>query len=176
MIETERLILRRWRTSDLEPYVAMMADPEVSYWLGGGQTLAEAEARLAHRETVFEALGFGMWAVERLGDGMFVGSVGLDPVEDDMPFAPGVEAGWRLARHTWGQGYATEAARAAIDDGFTRCGLPEIFAVTARSNLRSQSVMRRLGMAHDAGSDFDHPSLAPGHPLRPHVVFSVRQP
>jgi ribosomal-protein-alanine N-acetyltransferase len=85
-----------------------------------------------------------------------------------------VEVGWRLVRTAWGHGFATEAARAAIDDGFSRVGLPEIVSFTARSNLRSQAVMERLGMERDENRDFDHPKLAPDHPLRPHVVYATR--
>jgi RimJ/RimL family protein N-acetyltransferase len=173
VIETDRLILRRWREADLAPYAAMMADPAITDWLGGDQTPAEAEAVLARREAVFEARGFGIWAVERRADGALLGAVGLDPAGDDMPFAPGVEAAWRLARHAWGFGYASEAARAALDDGFGRCGLGEILAVTAKINLKSQAVMRRLGFAPQPWRDFDHLRLAPGDPLRPHVVYAL---
>jgi RimJ/RimL family protein N-acetyltransferase len=173
VIETERLILRRWREADIVPYAAMMADPAVADWLGGVQTAEKAKASLARREAVFEAFGLGMWAVERRRDAVFLGAVGLDPVEDDMPFAPGVEAAWRMARHAWGAGYATEAARAAINDGFARCGLAEILAVTARTNLRSQALMRRLGFTPQPWRDFDHVRLAPDDPLRPHVVYAL---
>ncbi|MGH7024061.1 MAG: GNAT family N-acetyltransferase [Caulobacteraceae bacterium] len=174
MIETQRLILRPWREGDLAPYAAMMADPDVANWLGGTMTLAEAEASLARRAATFEHLGFAMWVVERKADGVFLGSVGLDPAGDDIPFAPVVEVGWRLVRNAWGLGYATEAARAAIDDGFMRCGLAEIVAITARTNPRSQAVMERLGMARRPDLDFDHPNLAPDDPLRPHVVYVAR--
>lgn len=174
MIVTDRLILRRWRPEDLTPYAAMMADPEVFSWLGGSQTIDEAEARLARREAVFETLGYGIWAVERRRDGAFLGAVGLDPTENDIPFHPAVEAAWRLARRGWGHGYATEAARAAIDDGFTRCGLSEIVAITARTNLRSRAVMERVGMSRDSTRDFNHPALAASDPLRPHVVYAIR--
>ena len=176
MIETERLILRRWRASDLAPYAAMMADPEVTYWLGGGQTRAEAEAHLKFLEETLEAKGFSILAIERKADGLFIGSAGLAEVREDIPFAPAVEVGWRLARHAWGHGYATEAARAAIDDGFARVGLGEIVSFTAASNRRSQAVMERLGLVRDPTRDFDHPKLAAGHPLRPHVVYAALRP
>jgi RimJ/RimL family protein N-acetyltransferase len=174
VIETSRLILRRWRASDLIPYAAMMADPEVTYWLGGGQGAAEAEAHIARMESGFEAGGFGIWAVECKADGAFVGSAGLADVREDIPFAPAVEVGWRLARRAWGRGFASEAAAAALADGFSRVGLNEIVSFTAVSNRRSRAVMERLGMVRDAARDFDHPKLAADHPLRPHVVYVAR--
>jgi ribosomal-protein-alanine N-acetyltransferase len=174
MIETERLILRRWRPEDLEPYAAMMADPEVTDWLGGGQTRAEAEAMIPLLDAEFERMGFGILVFESKADGVFLGSGGLWFVGPEIPFAPAIEIGWRLARPAWGNGYATEAARAVLADGFGRAGLEEIVSFTAESNRRSRSVMERLGMTRDPGRDFDHPRLPSDHPLRPHVVYASR--
>jgi RimJ/RimL family protein N-acetyltransferase len=90
-----------------------------------------------------------------------------------MPFAPAVEAGWRLAREHWGQGIAREAAQAALEFGFETVGLQEIVAYTAARNARSRRLMERLGMRYDAGADFLHPRLAAGHPLEPHVLYRL---
>jgi ribosomal-protein-alanine N-acetyltransferase len=172
LIETERLILRAWQAADLPAYAAMMADPEVGDWLGGTLTLDQAEAQVAR----LQAEEDGAWAVERRCDAAFIGSVGLSAVGDDIPVAPAIEVGWRLARAAWGHGYATEAARAVIDDGFARLGLAEIVAFTSSTNRRSQAVMERLGFQRDPTRDFDHPRLAVDHPLRPHVVYAARRP
>jgi RimJ/RimL family protein N-acetyltransferase len=110
--------------------------------------------------------------VEVTGTGEFVGFTGLDPVDDGMPFT-GIEAGWRLARAAWGHGYATEAARAVVTFGFDRLRLPEILAVTTAANLRSQAVMRRIGMTRDEADDFDDPNVPEG-PLRRNVVHRLR--
>jgi ribosomal-protein-alanine N-acetyltransferase len=176
VIETERLILRPWRAADLDPYAAMMADPEITDWLSRGQSRAEAEAHLRFLNETLESNGFSILAIERKADGAFVGSAGLAPVPEDIPLAPAVEVGWRLARHAWGHGYATEAARAALDDGFSRLALSEIVSFTAASNRRSRAVMERLGLTRDPTRDFDHPKLAVGHPLRPHVVYAALRP
>ena len=176
MIETERLILRRWRQGDLDAYAAMMADPEVTDWLGGGQTRAEAETAIVGFEAQIEREDMGTLVCERKADRLFVGSGGLRPVREDAPLAPEVEIVWRLARTAWGNGYATEAARALLADGFERVGLAEIVAFTAGTNQRSRAVIERLGMARDPARDFDHPKMPPGHPLRPHVVYAVRNP
>ena len=176
MIETERLILRRWRAADRAPYAAMMADPEVGYWLGATLSEAEALAQINRFESEFDPTGKGFWAIERKADGAFLGAAALVTVIEAMPPAPATEIGWRLARAAWGCGYATEAARALLAHGFEKLGLTEIIAFTAETNLRSQAVMGRLGMARDAARDFDHPAIAADHPLRRHVVYVARAP
>lgn len=176
MLETERLILRRWRSGDREPWAAMNADPEVMGYYERRLTVAESDARIERLEQHFDDHGFGEYAVERRADGVFLGMVGLATLEAPIPLAPGVEAGWQLARHAWGQGYATEAARAAMDDGFARLGLKEIVAFTATTNLPSQAVMDRIGMTRRPDLDFDHPMLPEGHILRRHLVWSQAAP
>ena len=98
--------------------------------------------------------------------------VGLHRVPPELPCAPAVEVGWRLHPDHWGQGYATEAARASLDAGFA-AGVDEIVAFTTTSNTRSQAVMERIGMVRDPAGDFDHPSLPEGSPLRRHVLYRI---
>jgi RimJ/RimL family protein N-acetyltransferase len=171
MITTERLILRRWRPEDGEPFAAMMADPEVGYWLGGTRTRDVALSDIERWDAVIARDGFGFFALERKVDGAFLGAAALLVLPADRPPGPCHELGWRLARDAWGFGYATEAARALLDEGFGRLNLPEIRAFTAETNIRSRAVMERLGMRRDASRDFDHPALAPDHPLSRHVVY-----
>ncbi|MEU3955243.1 GNAT family N-acetyltransferase [Streptomyces achromogenes] len=170
-LHTDRLLLRRWRDSDLEPWAAMNADPEVREHLGDLLSRDRSDASVAQYQADFDRRGYGWWAVEVRGTGEFIGFAGLDPVDDGMPFT-GVEIGWRLARSAWGQGYATEAARAVLAYGFDTLGLPEILAVTTSTNHRSQAVMRRIGMIRVPADDFDDPS-APDGPLRPNVLFRI---
>ncbi|HYE44512.1 MAG TPA: GNAT family N-acetyltransferase [Caulobacter sp.] len=176
MIDTDRLILRSWRVEDLAPWAALNADPEVMRFFPSVLTPEDSEAMLARNQDHIDRHGFGLWAVERREDGAFLGFTGLMMLKPDNPLAPGVEAGWRLARHAWGQGYASEAAAAAIRDGFERVGLDRIVAFTATTNLPSQAVMRRLGMTRREDLDFDHPSLPKGHPLERHVVWESTKP
>jgi ribosomal-protein-alanine N-acetyltransferase len=111
--------------------------------------------------------------VERVADGVLLGFTGLARPSFEAPFTPAVEIGWRLAAHAWGQGYATEAARAALAFGFATVGLEEIVSFTVPANERSRRVMERIGMTHDPRDDFDHPKLPPGHPLRRHVLYRL---
>lgn len=171
MIATDRLILRNWRASDLEPWAALNADAQVMEHFPALLSADEAAAMLAANQARITDNGWGLWAVERRGDGAFLGFTGLMPLRESNPLAPGVEIGWRFARHAWGSGYASEAARAALAWGFERLGLPEIVAFTATGNLRSQAVMDRVGMARREDLDFDHPALPKGHVLERHVVW-----
>ncbi|MGW5780085.1 GNAT family N-acetyltransferase [Streptomyces sp. NPDC003863] len=168
-LRTDRLLLRRWRESDLEPWAAMNADPEIREYLGDLLTREESDATVAAMESDFEKRGFGWWALEARATGAFLGRAGLDVIGEDMPFS-GVDVGWRLTRSAWGNGYATEAARACLAFGFEVLGLPEVLASTTVDNLRSQAVMRRIGMTRNPADDFEDPSVPEG-PLRRCVLY-----
>lgn len=171
-IRTERLLLRRWKASDREPFARMNADPEVMRYFPRLLTRDESDAVIERADREFDSRGYGRWAVEVHGDATFIGFVGLS----FAPYQPSPEVGWRLDRRYWGRGYATEAARAAIGDGFERLRLREILSWTVPANVASVAVMERLGMTHDPADDFDHPNLPPGHPLRRHVLYRIAAP
>lgn len=172
-LRTDRLILRRWRPTDLEPFAALNADPEVMAHFPTVLDRAASDALAARADAAFDQRGFGLWALEVRADGQFIGFTGLAVPGFRAPFTPAVEVGWRLARTAWGKGYATEAAAAALHDAFGRLGLAEVVSFTAAVNGRSQAVMRRLGMTHDAAFDFDHPGLPAGHRLSRHVLYRL---
>jgi RimJ/RimL family protein N-acetyltransferase len=173
-IKTDRLVLRDWRESDLAPWAAMNADPEVREHLGPPLTAEQSAASVRGFQDDLDRNGFGLWAVEVRASGEFIGFAGLDPVDGGLPVT-GVEAGWRLARSAWGHGYATEAAWAALEYGFGPVGLAEILAITTATNRRSQAVMRRLGMTTDPADDFDDPDVEAG-PLRRQIVYRKLRP
>jgi RimJ/RimL family protein N-acetyltransferase len=171
MIETPRLILRPWRKSDLPLFAEQNADPVVMRFLRSLLTREQSDDYVARAERHLAEHGFCQWAVEAPGVAPFIGAVGLIHLRLDAPFTPAVEIAWRLHRHYWGQGYATEAAEAALRDGFDRVGLPEIVAMTALGNLASARVMERLGMTRSI--EFDHPALPEGHVLRRHILYRL---
>ena len=151
----------------------MNADPEVMQFFRGTLDRTQSDAFLDRIEQSFGERGFGLWAVERRSDGAFLGFTGLAWQTYDAPFTPAAEVGWRYARSAWGNGYATEAASAALTFGFEQAGLDEIVSVTSRLNTRSQRVMDRLGMTRNPDEDFDYPLLPEGHPLRPSVLYRI---
>lgn len=175
MLQTARLRLRRWQPADLESFAALNADPEVMRYFPALRDRAESLASMERIEADFDARGFGGWALDLPGTG-FIGFCGLMVPRFAAHFTPCVEIGWRLARAHWGQGYATEAARAALADGFGRVGLREVVAFTSAANLPSRRVMERAGMVRDLAGDFEHPAEPPGHPLQPFVLYRVSAP
>ncbi len=172
-LRTERLLLRRWRSSDLQPFAAINADPLVMEYLPAPLSGPETAALMARIERCFEARGYGLWAVEIPGEAALIGFVGLSPVDLELASAPVVELGWRLARAFWGRGLAAEAAAAAMRFGFQELELPALVAFTAAGNQRSRRLMQRLGMRRDPAEDFEHPLLPAGHPLRAHILHRV---
>jgi len=171
MIRTERLILRPWQDSDLPLFAVQNADPVTMRFLNGPLTREQSDAYAARAMAHLAEHGFGKWAVEAPGVAPFIGAVGLQHIRFEADFTPTVEAAWRLNRAWWGQGYATEAARAAIADGFQRAGLVEIVAITAVENHASRRVMERLGMRY--AYDFDHPLVPPERPIRRHALYRL---
>jgi RimJ/RimL family protein N-acetyltransferase len=136
---------------------------------------AESDALAARICDHFTRHGFGLWAVEVPGIADFIGFVGLSVPRFQAHFTPCVEVGWRLAHEHWGRGYATDAARAALDFGFRRLALEEIVSFTVPANQRSRRVMERIGMTRTPADDFDHPALPEAHPLRPHVLYRANR-
>ena len=172
---TTRLILRRWREDDLEPFAAMNADPVTMRFMPSVMMAEETRVLMGRMEEHHRLHGFGIWAVEAPGEAALIGYVGLQRVSFQAPFVPAVEIGWRLAPAFWGRGYATEAARASLRHGFENLNLDQIVSFTVPANKPSWSVMERIGMTRDEGGDFDHPRLPVGHALRRHILYRMRR-
>lgn len=174
-LQTERLILRRWKESDQAPFAELNADPVVMKHFPKMLTSDETQALIAKIESFFDRESFGLWAVELKSNHTFIGFVGLWRPTFDAHFTPCVEIGWRLAKEFWGQGYAPEAAQLALQEGFSRIGLDEIVAMTALANKNSMRVMEKIGMTFDPSDNFMHPSLEDGHHLKEHVLYRIKK-
>ena len=174
-LRTERLLLRRWQRGDREPFAALNADPEVMRYFDRPLT-RQASDRLADRiEGDLECKGWGLWALEQRPSSRFLGFTGLARPTFEARFTPAVEIGWRLARASWGCGFATEAGRTVTTFAFEELSLDELVSYTAEGNARSRAVMRRLGMRHEPADDFDHPHVTDGH-LRRQVLYRLKAP
>jgi RimJ/RimL family protein N-acetyltransferase len=136
-LTTARLVLRRWRDSDRQPFSDLNADPRVMEFMPGLLQREASDQLLDRIERHFEQHRFGLFAAELRETQTFIGFVGLDVPDFDAPFMPAVEIGWRLAADHWGKGLATEGAREVLRHGFETVGLDEIvsFTVLGKPNL-----------------------------------------
>lgn len=175
-LQTERLSLRRWLTSDRAPFAQLNCDPRVMEFFPGPLSRQESDALVDRIEAHFQQHGFGLWAVEIPEVTPFAGFIGLSTPRFDAPFTPCIEVGWRLDAAYWNRGYATEGARASLAFAFRWLHAQEIVSFTVPHNVRSRRVMEKLGLTHSPSDDFDHPLLAEGHPLRRHVLYRLRCP
>lgn len=174
-LETERLTLREWRDSDIDPFYRMNADPQVMEFFPSTLTREETVGMVKRIRRHFRENGFGLWACELRMTPGFIGFVGLQIPRFSAPFMPCVEIGWRLAKDYWGNGYATEAAFKCLEAGFEMFELGEIVAMTAVINQRSRRVMEKLGMSYSPSDDFDHPKVPDASPLSRHVLYRIQE-
>lgn len=175
-LRTSRLALRPWCDEDYAPFAAMSADPEVMALLLGPYGRAKSDYWVDWARDYWRKHDHGQFVVELPGEAAFIGIVGLNRITFEAPFTPAIEVDWRLMRRYWSRGIAYEAARAVIEDGFYRLGLPEIVAITTPANRRSWRLMERLGMVRAIDGDFDHPRVPAGHALVRHVLYRLRRP
>lgn len=172
MLKTKRLLLRQWRDEDVQAFIAMNRDPEVMRWFPA--VYSEKKSRkLANKiRDHIDSEGWGLWAVEIPVVAPFIGFVGLHQVDNNMPFAPAIEIGWRLNKQYWRQGYATEAAREALRYGFEQLHLTAILSMTAAVNIPSRGVMQKIGMSKQ-NDHFMHPGVPDNHETCEHVLYSI---
>ena len=173
ILRTKRLILRAWKEQDLDPMLVVNQDPLVCefffFFLDRDATKALIQRFINH----YKKYGFTAYAVKLKSNGKFIGFVGLLVVSFEAHFTPAIEIGWRLGSQHWGQGYATEAAKAIVDLAFTTLKLEEVVSFTVENNIRSRRVMEKICMYHNPHDDFDHPKLPKNNPLCPHVLYRL---
>jgi len=172
-ILTARLLLDFWRPEYLPAMVAMNADALVMQHFLAPLSAAESAAQYARLEASLAARGFTFWPVIRRADARFLGICGLKDGAPGTPIEGEMEIGWRFAREAWGQGYATEAARAALAHGFGDPAVARIAAITTLANRPSWRVMERIGMTRATEEDFDHPMMPEGHVNQRHITHYV---
>lgn len=180
ILETKRLTLRTFCEADITPMAAINADPIVMEHFPATQDLAMTQTLVKHFMHHYEQFGYAAYATIQKDTGNMIGFVGLNQPSFTIPHfqpqgLPIVEIGWRLARSAWGQGLATEAAQAVLAHAFQVLHLPEIISFTARSNVKSQRVMQKIGLKNQPKDNFDHPKLDASNPLCPHVLYRLTQ-
>ncbi|VEG90907.1 GNAT family N-acetyltransferase [Legionella spiritensis] len=173
VLETDRLILRTWEEGDLEAMAVIDQDPEVRRYLPGQGSPEETRAAIQRFNRHFHEKGYSLYAVELKETREMIGFLGLMTPSFEAHFTPATEIGWRLSAKHWNRGYATEGAKAVLHYAFTGLGFADIVSFTVVDNKASRRVMEKIGLRHNAEDDFNHPKLAPGDPLRPHVLYRL---
>lgn len=170
-IETERLLIRQWIAADLAPFCELNRDPVAMEFFPATLTDEQSRDLMNKIRNHIDQKGYGFFALERKDTGEFIGFTGLWHPSFTAFFTPCTEIGWRLLQDHWHQGFASEAAKACLQFGFTRLGLPEIVSFTSEHNHRSEQVMQKIGM--EKTGTFDHPGIAPGYFLEKHVLYQI---
>lgn len=169
-LETARLLLRQWRPSDLDEWIAMGSSADVMRYFPEQLSREKAEAMFQRLHDRIENNGWGLWAVEVKGGEPFIGFIGLAEQDLGLPWMPCVEIGWRLKASAWGHGYATEGATAALAFGQER--FDAVYSYTSAVNAPSRRVMERIGLSERPELAFEHPRVENAE-LKPHVVYST---
>nr|WP_165781732.1 GNAT family N-acetyltransferase [Leptospira adleri] len=170
-MESERLILREWEERDRIPFSKMSSDPIVMKYFPSLLSREESDRLIAKIQNHFQTFGYGLWVLETKRNREFLGFTGFMNVGFTSFFTPAIEIGWRLHSSFWNRGYATEAALACLDYGFSALQFPEVVSFTSVLNERSQSVMKRIGLK-EVGF-FSHPNLSKDHILSEHVLYKA---
>lgn len=174
MIETGRLLLRQWIKEDFLPFAEMCSNKHVMEFFPKTQTPEESYEMAEQIQSLIKERGWGFWAVEIPNQDKFIGFIGLHTPKYSMPFSPCVEVGWRLSNQHWGKGYATEGAKAALEFAFNKLQLNEVVSYTTVDNVRSEAVMKKIGM-HNSGQNFMHPAIDASHPQCAHILYRINR-
>jgi len=173
-LESERVLLREWRESDVEPWVALNLDAENLQYFPRVYSAEESLASYMRIRDLLNENSFGLWAAQEKSSGEFMGFVGL--MHHNIPgisFMPCYEIGWRLDKKYWGKGYATEAAKVVLAFGLEELQLEKIYSFTAKGNIPSINVMKKIGLQEHPELAFEHPRIPDESPVKSHVVYST---
>ena len=170
--ETKRLIFRDWKEQDLNEFRIMNKDPRVMKYFPKTLTNEETDDFYHRIQDEFRTYGYGLYAVETKHNNDFIGFIGFHRATFTSQFTPCIEIGWRLKYDSWGNGYATEGAKACLNYGFHSLGFDQVYSFTAAINHPSENVMKKIGMSKIM--EFEHPNVAKNHPLRSHVLYTAK--
>ena len=168
---TERLIIRCWKDSDIELFAQMNMDKEVMKYFPKTLSYIETQERVEKIRSNIDEHNFGLYAVEYKTTEQFIGFTGFSTPTFEAYFTPCIEIGWRYRKEFWGQGFATEAAKACLKYGFEVLNFDKIVSFTSTLNINSEKVMKRIGMTFIGY--FDNPQIEENNPLCRHVLYQI---
>ncbi len=171
LIITERLKLRKWVDTDLLPFSEMNKDPDVMKYFPSVLSDDETATMMNRIKTHFNEHGFGLFGIEKLATGVFMGFTGFMIPKFTSFFTPCIEIGWRIKKEEWNNGYATEAAKACLQYGFETLHFEKVYSFTSTINDKSERVMQKIGMTKEG--EFNHPNIPVESPLCRHVLYKI---
>jgi RimJ/RimL family protein N-acetyltransferase len=159
--------------TDLAPLSALNADEDVMVFFPAVQTTEQTERFILRMQTQFERTGYCYFAVDTLKNGEFIGFIGLSEQVYISDFTPCIDIGWRLKKSAWNKGYATEGAKRSLEFAFDILHIEKVFSVAPEINVRSISIMKKLGMTFH--STFAHPNLEESPLLKNCSVYVIHR-
>lgn len=167
---SERLGFRAWRQSDIPVMAAINADEEVMRFFPKTNTVEETATFVNRMQQQLLEKNYCYFAVDQLANQKMIGFIGLSYQTYEAPFTPCIDIGWRLAKHSWGQGFATEGAKACLAYAKT-LGIQEIKSIAPLINTPSTHVMQKIGMSKEY--TFKHPLLKDYPAIEECVVYGI---
>ena len=174
-LKSTRLGFRNWKTSDIPKMFTINADPEVMAFFPSLPTIQETENFVKRMQIQFTQKGYCYFAVDCLDEQNFIGFIGFIGISDQnypADFTPCIDIGWRLAKETWNKGFATEGAKRCLEFAFTELGLEKINAIAPQINVKSEQVMKKIGM--NKVKTFEHPLLRDNERLKTCVLYEIK--
>lgn len=169
--ETERLIFRDWKETDLDDFINLNSDEDVMRFYPKKLSKQESLEMMIKINKEFEDYGYGFYALESKENNDFIGFLGFHKADFDADFTPCIEIGWKLKKEFWGRGLATEGARKCIEYGLDVLNFNKIYSFTAELNIPSENVMKKIGMKFDRY--FEHPKVEDHSVLKKHVLYVI---
>jgi [ribosomal protein S5]-alanine N-acetyltransferase len=169
--ESSRLVFRDWKEEYLDDFRKMNNDSQVMEYFPNILSYTETDSLYQRIQEEFAEYGYGLYAVEIKDANEFIGFIGFHWAPLKFEFAPCIEIGWRLKKEAWRKGYATEGARECLSHGFNCLGFNEVYSFTSKVNLRSENVMKKIGMVKKL--EFNYPQIDLSHILSKHVLYKI---
>lgn len=171
LFTSERLGFRNWTESDIPLMAAINSNPNVMEFFPSVQDSEQTQRFIKRMQGQFEEKDYCYFAVDALETDTFIGFIGLSDKDFESDFTPAVDIGWRLSEAHWKKGYATEGALACLNYSFKKLQLEKIIATTPAINLKSEEVMKKIGMKKV--KNFDHPLLLDDERLKDCLLYEI---
>lgn len=173
IFKSERLGFRNWMESDIQKMAAINNDPVVMEFFPGLRNAQQTREFVERMQKQYAEKGYCYFAVDRLDTGGFIGFIGISEQNFQSDFTPCTDIGWRLARKEWGNGFATEGAKACLQYAFANTAITNIVSICPVINTKSEAVMEKIGMHKQR--TFSHPLLLDNERLKTCVLYNIQK-